>query len=199
MVTFRQRLANMLYNSIIMQSLLLWTTSLMMGGYPAVISLALSCLSLVLMWIFSVTFSAAVAFVVTFVSSSPVPLVSHPWLAVSLFGAPALLGAFWGQHIGYIILKSYLAHTSTEKRRNLPANLRTSLAKLDAERWIYKSGLVQWFVLLILGNYYKIGSSYLALAWLASPAFSCKLHREPNFYDEKNFSVLDTFLSYQKF
>ncbi|XP_047955819.1 endoplasmic reticulum metallopeptidase 1 [Salvia hispanica] len=172
MVTFRQRFASMLYNSIIMQSLLLWTTSLLMGGSSAIISLALGCLSLVLMWIFSISFSVAVAFVLTIISSSPVPYVSYPWLALCLFGAPALLGAFTGQHAGYIILESYLARTFSERRRNLPANLRTTLAKLDAERWIYKSGLVQWFVLLMLGNYYKIGSSYLALAWLASPAFA---------------------------
>ncbi|XP_057784622.1 uncharacterized protein LOC131001975 isoform X2 [Salvia miltiorrhiza] len=172
MITFRQRLANMLYNSIIMQSLLLWTTSLLMGGSSAVTSLALACLSLVLMWIFSISFSAAIAFVLTIISSSPVPFVAYPWLALCLFGAPALLGAFTGQHVGFIILESYLARTFTERRRNLPANLRTCLAKLDAERWIFKSGLVQWFVLLMLGNYYRIGSSYLALAWLASPAFA---------------------------
>lgn len=172
MITFRQRFGTMLYNSIILQSLLLWTTSLLMGGYSAAISLALSCLSLVLMWIFSISFSTVVAFILPTISSSPVPFVSYPWLVLCLFGAPALLGAFIGQHIGYIILKSYLASTFIERRRDLPANLHTSLAKLDAERWLFKSGLVQWLVLLMLGNYYKIGSSYLALAWLASPAFA---------------------------
>lgn len=182
MITFRQRLATMLYTSIILQSLLLWTTSLLMGGYSAAISLALSCLSLVLMWIFSIGFSTVVAFILPTISSSPVPFVSNPWLVLCLFGAPALLGAIIGQHIGYNILKSYLVHSFIERKRNLPPNLYTSLAKLDAERWLFKSGLVQWLVLLMLGNYYKIGSSYLALAWLASPAFACKLHSQPNLY-----------------
>ncbi|KAH6763572.1 Zn-dependent exopeptidases superfamily protein [Perilla frutescens var. hirtella] len=171
MITFRQRYATVLYNSVILQSLLLWAASLAMGGYSAAISLALSCLSLVLMWIFSIGFSTVVAFILPKISYSPVPYISNPWLVLCLFGAPALLGAFIGQHVGYIILKSYLARTFIE-RRYLPANLHTSLAKFDAERWLYKSGLVQWLVLLMLGTYYKIGSSYLALAWLASPAFA---------------------------
>ncbi|KAK6144774.1 hypothetical protein DH2020_021594 [Rehmannia glutinosa] len=172
MVTFRQRFANMLYNSVILQSLLLWATSVFMGGYTAAISLALSFLSIILMWICSVSFSAIVAFILPLISSSPVPFVSHPWLVVGLFGAPALVGAFTGQHAGYLVLKSYLARTFAERRRNLPASLCASVAKLDAERWIYKAGLLQWLVLLMVGNYYKVGASYLALAWLVSPAFA---------------------------
>ncbi|KAK6144768.1 hypothetical protein DH2020_021588 [Rehmannia glutinosa] len=172
MVTFRQRFANMLYNSVILQSLLIWATSVFMGGYTAAISLALSFLSIILMWICSVSFSAIVAFILPLISSSPVPFVSHPWLVVGLFGAPALVGAFTGQHAGYLVLKSYLARTFAERRRNLPASLCASVAKLDAERWIFKAGLLQWLVLLMVGNYYKVGASYLALAWLVSPAFA---------------------------
>ncbi|KAL0340734.1 UNVERIFIED_CONTAM: Vacuolar membrane protease [Sesamum radiatum] len=172
MITFRQRLANMLYNSVILQSLLLWSTSLLMGGYSAALSLVLSCLSLVLMWIFSISFSAVVAFILPLISSSPVPFVSSPWLVVGLFGAPALLGAFSGQHVGFIVLESYLSRTLPERRKNLPANLQSNVAKLDAERWLYKAGLLQWLVLLMVGNYYRIGSTYLALAWLVSPAFA---------------------------
>ncbi|KAK4403884.1 hypothetical protein Sango_0757000 [Sesamum angolense] len=172
MITFRQRLANMLYNSVILQSLLLWSTSLLMGGYSAALSLVLSCLSLVLMWIFSISFSAVVAFILPLISSSPVQFVSSPWLVVGLFGAPALLGAFSGQHVGFIVLESYLSRTLPERRKNLPANLQSSVAKLDAERWLYKAGLLQWLVLLMVGNYYRIGSTYLALAWLVSPAFA---------------------------
>ncbi|KAL0452159.1 UNVERIFIED_CONTAM: Vacuolar membrane protease [Sesamum latifolium] len=172
MITFRQRLANMLYNSVILQSLLLWSTSLLMGGYSAALSLVLSCLSLVLMWIFSISFSAVVAFILPLISSSPVPFVSSPSLVVGLFGAPALLGAFLGQHVGFIVLESYLSRTLPERRKNLPANLKSSVAKLDAERWLYKAGLLQWLVLLMVGNYYRIGSTYLALAWLVSPAFA---------------------------
>lgn len=181
MITFRQGLANMIYNSVILQSLLIWTTSVLMGGYSAAVSLALSCLSLILMWICSISFSSIVAFILPLISSSPVPFVSSPWLVLCLFGAPALLGAFTGQHVGYLVLKAYLARTFVERKRNLPVSLQASLAKLDAERWLFKAGFVQWLVLLMVGNYYKVGASYLALAWLISPAFACKLHSKPNF------------------
>ncbi|KAL3810493.1 hypothetical protein ACJIZ3_000017 [Penstemon smallii] len=172
MVTFRQRLADMIYNSVILQSLLIWTMSILMGGSSAAISLAISCLSIVLTWVCSISFASIMAFILPLISSSPVPFVSSPWLVLGLFAAPALLGAFTGQHMGYLILESYLSRTFVQSKRNLSASLRASVAKLDAERWIFKSGLVQWLVLLMAGNYYKIGSTYLALAWLASPAFA---------------------------
>lgn len=126
------------------------------------------------MWICSVSFSIVVAFILPLISSSPVPFISTPWLVVGLFGAPALLGAFSGQHVGFIVLESYLSRTFLERRKNLPASLQASVAKLDAERWLFKAGLLQWLVLLMVGNYYRIGSTYLALAWLVSPAFACK-------------------------
>ncbi|CAA0806367.1 Zn-dependent exopeptidases superfamily protein, partial [Striga hermonthica] len=173
MITFRQRFATMLYNSVILQSLLIWTTSVFMGGYTAAISLALSFLTIILMWIFSISFSSAAAFVLPLVSSSPVPFVASPWLVVGLFGAPALLGALTGQHVGYRFLETYLASNYlTERRKSLPAGLKASVAKLDAERWVFKAGLLQWLVLLIAGSYYKVGATYLACAWLVSPAFS---------------------------
>uniref|UniRef100_A0A5B7BT72 Vacuolar membrane protease n=1 Tax=Davidia involucrata TaxID=16924 RepID=A0A5B7BT72_DAVIN len=172
MIVFRQRFANMLYNSVIMQSLLIWTTSLLMGGYSAAISLVLSCSAIILMWILSLSFSTAVAFVLPLISSSPVPYVSSPWLVIGLFAAPALLGAFTGQHLGYLILQRYLLNVVCKRKPNLSPVTQVDLAKLDAERWLFKAGLVQWLVLLIIGNYYKIKSSYLALVWLVSPAFA---------------------------
>ncbi|PHU02040.1 hypothetical protein BC332_27291 [Capsicum chinense] len=172
MVVFRQRFASMLYNSMILQALLIWMTSLIMGGYSALVSLALSSLSLMLMWMCAIGFSVLVAFVLPLVSSSPIPFISSPWLVVGLFGAPAVLGAFTGQHVGYLILLKHLTKTFSRRNRNLPLVVREDLAKLDAERWLFKAGLMQWLVLLIVGNFYKIGSSYLALAWLATPAFA---------------------------
>ncbi|KAK4835909.1 hypothetical protein QYF36_016130 [Acer negundo] len=171
MVLYRQHFANMLHNSVILQSLLIWTTSLLMGGYPAAVSLALSCLSAILTLIFSVSFSAAVAFILPLISSSPVPYVASPWLAVGLFAAPALLGALTGQHLGYIALKRYLANLYS-KRKQLSPVIQAEVIKLEAERWLFKAGFVQWLILLLLGNYYKIGSSYVALVWLAPPAFA---------------------------
>ncbi|KAM7504429.1 hypothetical protein LguiB_003333 [Lonicera macranthoides] len=172
MIIYHQRFANMLYNSVIMQSLMIWVTSVLIGGYTAAISLALSFLSILLMWICSLTFSVLVAFILSFVSSWPMPFVSSPWLVLGLLGAPALLGALTGQHLGYLALKTYLSHIFAQKKANLSPVIRSDWAKLDAERWLYKAGLLQWLVLLIVGNYYHVGSSYLALVWLVSPAFA---------------------------
>lgn len=176
MIVYRQGFATMLYNSVIMQSLLIWIASLLMGGYSAAISLALSCLSIILMWLCSLSFCLLVAFILPVMSSSPVPFVSSPWLVVGLFVAPALIGALAGQYMGYLILQTYLLAVSSGRRVNLSTFVQSDLAKLDAERWLFKGGLVQWLALLILGNYYKIGSSYLALVWLVSPALACKLN-----------------------
>nr|GMD30216.1 endoplasmic reticulum metallopeptidase 1 isoform X1 [Ipomoea batatas] len=172
MIVFRQQFADMLYNSVILQSLLIWIVSLFVGGYSAVVSLAFSCLSIVLMWICSIGFSVLVAFVLPLVSPSPVPFVSCPWLVVGLFAAPALLGAFGGQHVGYRILEKYLSRTFSQTKATLPPAVRHAVAKLDAERWIFKAGLLQWLVLLSVGHFFKIGSSYLALVWLVPPAFA---------------------------
>lgn len=176
MIVYRQHFANMLHNSVILQSILIWTTSLLMGGYGAAVSLALSCLSLLLMWIFSLSFSIVVAFILPLVSSSPAPYVANPWLVLGLFAAPAFLGAFIGQHLGYRILQTYLSCVNSKRERKLSPVIQADLVKLEAERWLFKAGFVQWLVLLMVGNYFRIGSSYLALVWLVSPAFACKFY-----------------------
>ncbi|KAI3817653.1 hypothetical protein L1987_11449 [Smallanthus sonchifolius] len=172
MVVFRQRFANILYNSVIMQSIMIWATSLVMGGSPAAISLSLSLLSIILMWIFSLIFSSTIAFILPLISSSPVPFISTPWLILGLFASPAFLGALTGQHIGYLILKSYISRVFSKKMENLSPVVQSNWAKLEAERSLYKSGLLQWLILLIVGHYFKVGSTYLALVWLVSPAFA---------------------------
>ncbi|KAJ4846680.1 hypothetical protein Tsubulata_019727 [Turnera subulata] len=171
MVVYRQRLASTLHNSVMMQSLLIWATSLFMGGYPAVISLGLSCLSAFFMWFFSICFSLLVAFILPKISPSPVPFVAHPWVVIGLFAAPALVGALTGQHLGYVILKKYLS-TVYSKRKQLSTAVQADLVKLEAERWLFKAGFVQWLILLVIGNYYKVGASYLAFFWLVPPAFA---------------------------
>ncbi|CAL0320542.1 unnamed protein product [Lupinus luteus] len=171
MVVYRQQFANMLHTSVILQSILIWTTSLFMGGIPAIASLALSCLGILLMWVFALGFSFLVAYLLPLISSSPVPYVSSPWLVVGLFGAPAFLGALTGQHFGYLLLQKYLLNVHS-KRKQLPPTIQADVVKLEAERWLYKAGSFQWLILLTLGNYFKIGSSYLALVWLISPSFA---------------------------
>jgi hypothetical protein len=75
--------------------------------------------------------------------------------------------------LGYLILQKYLLNVYSKKKQ-LSSVIIADLVKLEAERWLYKAGFVQWLVLLIIGNYYKIGSSYLAVFWLVPPAFACK-------------------------
>ncbi|CAN1797941.1 Endoplasmic reticulum metallopeptidase 1 [Linum perenne] len=174
MVVYKQRFASMIQNSVIMQSLLIWTTSLLMGGYPAVVSLGLSCLSAVLMWIFSIGFSLLVAFILPQIASSPVPYVANPWLVIGLFAAPALLGAATGQHLGYLILRAYLSNVHSKRKQQSPA-IQAERVKLESERWMFKAGFIQWLAILAIGNYFKVGSSYLALFWLVPPAFSFEL------------------------
>ncbi|KAL8218251.1 hypothetical protein R6Q57_021624 [Mikania cordata] len=172
MVVFRQRLANMLYGSVIMQSIMIWVTSIFMGGLPAAISLSLSFLSIILMWIFSLIFSSSIAFILPLFSSSPVPFVSNPLLILGLFASPAFLGALTGQHIGYLILKKYTSSVFSKKMENMSPVVQSNWAKLEAERSLYKSGLLQWLILLAVGHYFKVGSSYIAFVWLVSPAFA---------------------------
>ncbi|CAI0411825.1 unnamed protein product [Linum tenue] len=171
MVVYKQRFASMMQNSVLMQSLLIWSTSLLMGGYPALVSLGLSCLSAVLMWSLSIGFSLLVAFILPQIASSPVPYVANPWLVIGLFAAPALLGALTGQHIGYLILRAYLSNVHS-KTKQQPSAVQAVRVKLESERWLFKAGFIQWLVILAAGNYFSVGSSYLALFWLVLPAFS---------------------------
>ncbi|KAF6166235.1 hypothetical protein GIB67_031019 [Kingdonia uniflora] len=164
MVVYRRRLASMLHNSVILQTLIILATSVFIGGYSAAASLGLSCLSVLLMWIFSLSFSVLVAFVLPLICSSPLPYIASPLLVIGLFVAPSVLGALIGQHVGYLILLKYLRRVSSEKPYDI--------IKLEAERWLFKAGFVQWLVVLMVGNLFNIGSSYIALVWLVSPAFA---------------------------
>ncbi|KAI4351377.1 hypothetical protein L6164_005747 [Bauhinia variegata] len=171
MVVYGQKFAKMLHISVILQSLLIWITSLLMGGAPAAVSFALSYLSVLLVWVFSLGFSFLVAFILPLISSTPVPYISSPWLVVGLFAAPAFLGALTGQHLGYLLLQKYLLNVYS-RRKQLSPTIQVDIVKFEAERWLYKAGSFQWLILLILGTYYKLGSSYLALVWLISPTFA---------------------------
>ncbi|XP_022684088.1 endoplasmic reticulum metallopeptidase 1 isoform X2 [Setaria italica] len=172
MVVYPQRLATMFHNSIILQSLLIWGTSLLMGGRPGLVSFGISCLSIILMLIFSICLPIVVAFILPHICPFPVPYVANPWLIIGLFGSPALLGAFIGQHVGFILLKRHLRHVYSRTKPSLTHNTREYVIDLEAERWIFKSGFVQWLIVLTLGTYFKVGSSYIALIWLVSPAFA---------------------------
>ena len=47
--------------------------------------------------------------------------------------------------------------------KNLFPAIQANVIKFEFEQWIFKAGFVQWFVHLMIGNYYRIGSSYMAL------------------------------------
>ncbi|KAL4190238.1 hypothetical protein AMTRI_Chr07g23690 [Amborella trichopoda] len=170
MIVYHQSLVNMLYGSVILQSLLIWTASLVMGGPSSVICLCISMLSVLMMWVLSITFSVLVAFLLPRVCSSPVPYIANPWLIVGLFGPPAIVGALLGQHLGSFFLQKFLLSTYLKIGSKKP-NYVNSI-KWEAQRWLFKAGFVQWLIILITGTICKVGSSYFALVWLVSPAFS---------------------------
>ncbi|GKC60947.1 hypothetical protein Tco_1088545, partial [Tanacetum coccineum] len=98
--------------------------------------------------------------------------ISSPWLVGDLFASLAFLGALTGQHIGYILLTMYVSRAFSKIMENLSPIVQANWAKLEAERSLYKSGFLQWIILLATRNYFKVGSSYIALVWLVSPAFA---------------------------
>ncbi|XP_021857223.1 uncharacterized protein [Spinacia oleracea] len=172
MIVYRQQFANMLNNSVILQSLLIWLLSLVMGGYTAIVSFSLSCLSVILTWVLSLSFSILVAFVLSNITWAAVPYITSPWLVIGLFGFPSFLGAFAGQHLGFLLLQKYLSNAYAQGKRALSPSIQVNLASLEAERWLFKSGTIQWLVILVLAHYYKVGCSYVPLVWLVTPAFS---------------------------
>ncbi|XP_021747403.1 endoplasmic reticulum metallopeptidase 1-like [Chenopodium quinoa] len=172
MIVYSQQFANMLNNSVILQSLLIWFMSLFMGGYPAIVSFSLSILSVILMWIVSLSFSIGVAFILSSISWAAVPYIASPWLVIGLFGFPSLLGAFAGQNLGFLLLQKYLSNAYAQGKQTLLPSVQVNLARLEAERWLFKSGTMQWLIILVLAHYYKVGSSYIPLVWLIAPAFS---------------------------
>ncbi|KAJ8506521.1 hypothetical protein OPV22_007407 [Ensete ventricosum] len=83
-----------------------------------------------------------------------------------------VLGALTGQHLGFLCISRYLRCTFSKRAPTVASNTLENLIKLETERWLFKAGFIQWLLLLIIGNYYKVGSSFVALVWLVSPAFA---------------------------
>nr|GMD32100.1 endoplasmic reticulum metallopeptidase 1 isoform X1 [Ipomoea batatas] len=173
MVVYPQSLADMINTLVIALALLVWSALLNQGGLSSLVSLALSVLSIVLMWICSLGLTVLVAYIIPSISASPVPFIASPWLVIGLFAAPALLGAFVGQHVVYLVLRKFLSYTFSETKGFLPLSLggdEEDVAVLDSEKWMFKAGLLQWLLVLAVGNYLNVGSSYFALFWMISPA-----------------------------
>ncbi|KAH7282220.1 hypothetical protein KP509_35G019900 [Ceratopteris richardii] len=188
-VTYSQHFARQLYCSIIAQSALLLLMSLSQGGWTAFKALLLSILSILLSWIFALGISYLISVILPYVSFTPIPYIAHPWLAVILFGMPALFGALVGHHVGFKVLKSYLykvRRMQTEKLhksfkdtglelkdlKQSRKDLDVRFAVWDAERWLFKAGILQWVIILAICTWFEVGAAYIAMIWAVSPALA---------------------------
>lgn len=158
----------MLNTSVIMQVLLILSRSIFPAGLTGACSLLLALLTVLLTWALSLASALVMSFLVPHLGSHAVPYIATPWLVLGLFGAPALVGALVGNSVGHSLLVQYLAKAYRGQLKGLAI-------KWEAERWLYKAGLVQWVLVLALLNWVGAGSSYLALSWVLFPAAACKL------------------------
>jgi hypothetical protein len=193
MVTYSKYFAKVLHQSIIYQGLVLFLSSLCLTGVTGFVALGLAVLAIYLTWTFAIGFTLLVAMIVPYLSSFALPFIASPWMVIGLYGAPALCGALLGHRFGRDLLVSYLADTHVKiiqrKNKETPdqgtqeiiAVRAQSLAQWEAERWLFKAGILQWMLVLGLGTWVKAGSSYLALAWVVGPTVACELlhcHRD---------------------
>jgi hypothetical protein len=181
MVTYSKYFAKVLHQSIIYQGLVLFLSSLCLTGVTGFVALGLAVLAIYLTWTFAIGFTLLVAMIVPYLSSFALPFIASPWMVIGLYGAPALCGALLGHRFGRDLLVSYLADTHVKiiqrKNKETPdqgtqevIGVRAqSLAQWEAERWLFKAGILQWMLVLGLGTWVKAGSSYLALAWVVGP------------------------------
>ncbi|KAL3685909.1 hypothetical protein R1sor_003931 [Riccia sorocarpa] len=162
MVTYSMETARRIQISILIQGLVLLVSSMFLSGTgtAAFVELGLAILTLVLTWLMALAHVLLVAIILPYVSPFPLPYIAHSWIAVGLFGFPAVFGALLGQAIGRALLAKYIGR---DGRRQ---------AELHAERWLFKAGMLQWMLLLGLGTWVGAGSSVLALFWLVPPAIA---------------------------
>ena len=150
-------------------------------------ALFLSVRCLIFSWVCAVTLSFLAGVGLSSLTTATVPYIAHPWLVIGLFGSPALLGSLLGQYLGYRSLKGYLFRVQQQKRSAQKASKESRadvqqtaketdlmLAVWDAERWLFKAGIVQWLGILTVGGWVEVGASYIALLWIVSPALACK-------------------------
>lgn len=175
LITYSRQFAKQLNTSFVSQAFLLFLMSLFQGGLASVMALLLSVLALIFTWVLSVSLSVLIGIALPYFNDAAVPYIAHPWLAIGLFGAPALIGALLGHHLGHLLLKRYLLQIQQRRSGNLNQSAEKKhlhLAVWDAERWLFKAGLLQWLTLLAVGTWFDVGSSYIALLWLISPALA---------------------------
>lgn len=177
MVTYSLRTANTLHVSILIQGFILLISSLYLSGLgiAALIELGLAILTIILTWTIASVHVFLVAVILPHASPFPIPYITHSWLAVGLFGVPAVMGALIGHSLGRALLKLYIAK-NLDKGSSTRFSKELSARHVDwhAERWLFKAGLLQWMVVLGLGTWIRAGSSYIALFWIIPPAVVCK-------------------------
>lgn len=109
----------------------------------------------------------------------PFPYLSHPWLALYLFGFSSLSGAILGSSVGYKWILDFLKDKKKDlenKEGSEAVQLANNefLVEFEAERWLYKGGLTLWILVLFPLAAFRAGSSYLAFFWFVGPAISCE-------------------------
>ncbi|OAE27479.1 hypothetical protein AXG93_3911s1620 [Marchantia polymorpha subsp. ruderalis] len=159
-------------------------------GIAALIELGLAILTIILTWTIASVHVFLVAVILPHASPFPIPYITHSWLAVGLFGVPAVMGALIGHSLGRALLKLYIAK-NLDKGSSTRFSKELSARHVDwhAERWLFKAGLLQWMVVLGLGTWIRAGSSYIALFWIIPPAVVYGL-MEAQFSPKQNLRAL---------
>lgn len=117
MLTYSQEFAKLLHHSIIYQLVVLHVASVFLIGIPALIASCLAFLTIYLTWCFALGFTLLVAMIVPYIGTFSVPFIASPWLAVPLYGIPAVIGALLGHYFGHMLLVMYLLHIHDGKQR----------------------------------------------------------------------------------
>lgn len=192
MITYCENFAKRLYTFVIAVTLLVLVVSIYQGGSASVKALMLATISLIFTWVLAISFSVLSVFLLPQFSEVTIPYLPYPWLVIGLFGAPALCGALLGNFWGFSMLKGYLLRvrkTSSAVHIKSSEHSDLTLAVWDAQRWLFKAGFLQWLVILAVGTWLEVGSTYIALLWLISPALAYVL-MDATFSSQRTLSEL---------
>ena len=178
MLTYSQGFAKLLHFSVIFQLGILQVNAIVLSGFPALIAACLALLTIYLTWCFAIGFALLVAIIVPYIGSAAIPFLASPFLVIPLYCIPAAIGAVVGHHFGHILLVGYLWHVDDEQHKQesaqsisdrMTSQHAPTTVLCEAERWLYKAGIMQWVLVLGLATWAKAGASYLPLAWVVGP------------------------------
>uniref|UniRef100_A0A7I4EH66 Vacuolar membrane protease n=1 Tax=Physcomitrium patens TaxID=3218 RepID=A0A7I4EH66_PHYPA len=191
MVTYSQDFAKLLHHSIIFQLIVLQVGDIYLSGIPCLVASCLAFLTICFTWCFALGFTLLVAILVPTLGSSAVPFLACPWLAIPLYCLPAAIGALVGHRFGHMLLVWYLRHVDEEQHKKTQSTLEQVVPEknlainapytvlCEAQRWLFKAGIMQRVLVLVLATWAKAGSSYLALAWVVGPTIAYGLLEIP--------------------